>query len=83
MTSPLHRRTGRDFSDSSQPKVEGKYHLYAITNHYGSSSGGHYTANARVHNQWHVFDDSYVSQMKEDPTKKGVRSAYVLYYELK
>eukprot|EP01060_Flectonema_neradi_P015650 TRINITY_DN2228_c1_g1_i1.p1 TRINITY_DN2228_c1_g1~~TRINITY_DN2228_c1_g1_i1.p1 ORF type:complete len:828 (+),score=101.92 TRINITY_DN2228_c1_g1_i1:45-2528(+) len=83
VTSPLHRRTGREFGDSSPPKVEGKYHLYAITNHYGSTGGGHYTANARVHNQWHVFDDSYVTQMKEDPAKKGVRSGYVLYYELK
>ncbi|XP_022869314.1 ubiquitin carboxyl-terminal hydrolase 8-like [Olea europaea var. sylvestris] len=56
-----------------------RYLLYAISNHYGSMGGGHYTA--FVHhggNQWYDFDDSHVSLISEDKIKTS--AAYVLFY---
>ncbi|KAF3785485.1 Ubiquitin carboxyl-terminal hydrolase 8 [Nymphaea thermarum] len=47
------------------------YKLYAVSNHYGSMGGGHYTA--YVHhlgeNRWYDFDDSHVSPISEDKIK--------------
>ncbi|KAL0459983.1 UNVERIFIED_CONTAM: Ubiquitin carboxyl-terminal hydrolase 8 [Sesamum latifolium] len=56
-----------------------RYILYAISNHYGSMGGGHYTA--FVHHggdQWYDFDDSHVSPVSEDKIKTS--AAYVLFY---
>ncbi|CAL5357245.1 unnamed protein product [Camellia sinensis] len=57
-----------------------RYMLYAISNHYGSMGGGHYTA--FVHhggtNQWYDFDDGHVSPISEDRIKTS--AAYVLFY---
>ncbi|EFJ42377.1 hypothetical protein VOLCADRAFT_67166, partial [Volvox carteri f. nagariensis] len=70
------------------------YDLFAVSNHYGSMGGGHYTAYAKLPSppqdaqtqeaathsgdRWYCFDDSRVSSV--DP--EGVRSpaAYVLFY---
>ena len=40
------------------------YDLFAISNHYGSLGGGHYTAYGYNHNynSWYDFDDSSVSE---------------------
>ncbi|XP_027082554.1 ubiquitin carboxyl-terminal hydrolase 8 [Coffea arabica] len=56
-----------------------RYVLYAISNHYGSMGGGHYTA--FVHHgggRWFDFDDSHVSPINEDKIKSS--AAYVLFY---
>ena len=39
------------------------YDLYAVSNHYGSLNGGHYTAYClnSIQNRWYDFDDSRVS----------------------
>ncbi|KAK9279644.1 hypothetical protein L1049_013323 [Liquidambar formosana] len=55
------------------------YMLYAISNHYGSMGGGHYTA--FVHHggdRWYDFDDSNVYPISEDKIKTP--AAYVLFY---
>jgi hypothetical protein len=41
------------------------YDLYAVSNHYGSLGGGHYTAMAKnpVVHKWFEFDDSQVSRI--------------------
>jgi ubiquitin carboxyl-terminal hydrolase 4/11/15 len=56
------------------------YDLYAVSNHYGSLGGGHYTAYAknRINNEWYKFDDSSVS--KVDESRVVTTSAYVLFY---
>ncbi|KAL4464783.1 hypothetical protein ABPG74_011344 [Tetrahymena malaccensis] len=57
------------------------YDLFAVSNHYGSMSGGHYTAYAKnpIYNKWFDFNDSSVS---ESSTKEIVsRAAYVLFYK--
>ncbi|KAI8372436.1 hypothetical protein BD560DRAFT_394930 [Blakeslea trispora] len=56
------------------------YDLYAVSNHYGSLSGGHYTACVRngYRNEWHNFDDSRFSVC--DSSKVLSRAAYNLFY---
>lgn len=56
------------------------YELYAVSNHYGSMGGGHYTAYAKLieENRWYNFDDSHVSPVSEDRIKSS--AAYVLFY---
>lgn len=55
------------------------YTLYAISNHFGSMGGGHYTA--FVHHggdQWYDFDDSRVYPISKEKIKSS--AAYVLFY---
>jgi ubiquitin carboxyl-terminal hydrolase 4/11/15 len=59
------------------------YELYAVSNHYGSLGGGHYTAygkNKKNH-KWYKFDDSSVGEI--DESKSQTSSAYVLFYRRK
>ena len=60
-----------------QPPV---YDLYAVSNHYGSMGGGHYTAYAlnKSTNKWYKFDDSYVAEVEENQVVTS--SGYVLFY---
>ncbi|XP_021892633.1 ubiquitin carboxyl-terminal hydrolase 8 isoform X1 [Carica papaya] len=56
-----------------------RYMLYAVSNHYGSMGGGHYTA--FVHHggdQWYDFDDSHVYPIGQEKIKTS--AAYVLFY---
>ncbi|KAM3692493.1 hypothetical protein ACJW30_08G093200 [Castanea mollissima] len=56
-----------------------RYMLYAVSNHYGSMGGGHYTA--FVHHggdQWYDFDDSLVHPISQEKIKSS--AAYVLFY---
>ncbi len=59
------------------------YELYAVSNHYGSLGGGHYTAYAKNHREskWYKFDDSSVSSVQAESVKTS--AAYVLFYRLK
>eukprot|EP00899_Mesostigma_viride_P022823 jgi/Mesvir1/3725/Mv15003-RA.2 len=61
-----------------QPPV---YDLYAVSNHYGGLGGGHYTAEAKHHEdgRWYSFDDSHVSPTSEDKIKTN--AAYLLFYQ--
>lgn len=61
------------------------YDCFAVSNHFGSASGGHYTAfctqpqpvtsDTRA---WHLFDDSQVRPATEDEVVSN--AAYVLFY---
>ncbi|KAL5709027.1 ubiquitinyl hydrolase 1 [Ranunculus cassubicifolius] len=56
-----------------------RYRLYAISNHYGSLGGGHYTAFVyHGGNQWFDFDDSRVYPINGDKIKTS--ATYVLFY---
>jgi len=59
------------------------YELFAVSNHYGSLGGGHYTAYAKNKNdgKWYKFDDSSVSPVEESRVKTS--SGYVLFYQRK
>jgi ubiquitin carboxyl-terminal hydrolase 4/11/15 len=54
--------------------------LYAVSNHFGSLSGGHYTAFAKnpVYKKWFSFDDSDVA--RSDESEVVTKAAYVLFY---
>ncbi|CAO3672678.1 unnamed protein product [Umbelopsis ramanniana] len=66
--------------DGSQKQPSFKYDLYAVSNHYGSLTGGHYTACVRngYRGQWHLFDDSRFSVCDDSSVKS--RAAYGLFY---
>ena len=56
------------------------YDLFAVSNHYGGLSGGHYTAFAKnnLSGQWYDFNDSRVSSVQEKEIVGP--AAYVLFY---
>lgn len=56
------------------------YDLYAVSNHYGSLNGGHYTAYAKnpINKKWYEFDDSDVTKL--DSSKIPTKASYVLFY---
>lgn len=61
------------------------YDLYAVCNHYGSRSWGHYTAIARqwdesgwMDQQWYKFDDSDCEPVSE--SRVMTKDAYMLFY---
>ena len=59
---------GLNMSKYVLQNIDGKkifYDLYAVSNHFGSLNGGHYTAFAKnpIQNKWFQFDDSEVSKM--------------------
>jgi hypothetical protein len=60
--------------------VDTTYELQAVSNHYGSTGGGHYTAFAK-HSEtkvWHKFDDSHTAVV--DAKDVVTAAAYVLIY---
>lgn len=71
---------GLDLRDFTITK-RGNFDLYAVSNHYGSTSGGHYTAYAKnPHDKkWYHFDDSSVNPVS-NPSDIITSSAYVLFY---
>ncbi|XP_052267863.1 ubiquitin carboxyl-terminal hydrolase 8-like isoform X2 [Dreissena polymorpha] len=56
------------------------YKLYAVSNHFGTLDGGHYTACCKnpCTQTWYKFDDSEVFETSESSVKTS--AAYVLYY---
>jgi ubiquitin carboxyl-terminal hydrolase 8 len=69
-------------SAADDPRVQVppyKYDLYAVTNHFGSLSNGHYTAFVASRSGWLYCDDSRISPI--DPKEAVGRPAYVLYYK--
>ena len=56
------------------------YDLYAVSNHFGSLNGGHYTAYCQnsMDKKWYEFDDSSVSSMSA--SSAVTKAAYVLFY---
>lgn len=60
------------------------YQLYAVSNHRGSLSGGHYTAYSRntADGRWYLLDDSRVTPV-EDMKDVLTPEAYVLFYHRK
>ncbi|XP_033165064.1 ubiquitin carboxyl-terminal hydrolase 8 [Drosophila mauritiana] len=56
------------------------YQLYAVSNHYGTMEGGHYTAFCKSANygKWFKFDDQVVSAL--DSSNVVSSAAYILFY---
>jgi len=56
------------------------YDLYAVSNHYGSLNGGHYTATCLnpIKKKWYYCDDSSVRAAGADQVVS--RAGYLLFY---
>ena len=65
------------------PSDHKNFNLYAVSNHYGSMEGGHYTAYGKnPHNHaWFKFDDHEVSSISSSEVKSS--AAYILFYTAK
>ncbi|XP_015245380.1 PREDICTED: ubiquitin carboxyl-terminal hydrolase 2-like [Cyprinodon variegatus] len=70
----------REFS--SENSTNAVYNLYAVSNHSGTTMGGHYTAYCRNPSsaEWYTFNDSRVTPMSSSQVRSS--DAYVLFYEL-
>lgn len=60
------------------PDNDAVYDLYAISQHFGNLSSGHYTALCKNQNKWYDFDDECVSRIDEKKVMNN--SAYLLFY---
>ncbi|XP_001370349.1 ubiquitin carboxyl-terminal hydrolase 2 isoform X1 [Monodelphis domestica] len=77
---PLRDLDLREFA--SENTNHAVYNLYAVSNHSGTTMGGHYTAYCRspVTGEWHTFNDSSVTPMSSSQVRSS--DAYLLFYEL-
>jgi hypothetical protein len=63
------------------PCSSSQYELYAVSQHYGSTGGGHYTAICKNNERWYDFNDSSVHSASPSNVVSG--SAYLLFYRRK
>lgn len=58
------------------------YSLYAMSNHYGTMEGGHYTAFCKnaAQNKWYKYDDQTVTEVTANQVKSQNTNAYLLFY---
>ncbi|XP_023661095.1 ubiquitin carboxyl-terminal hydrolase 2 isoform X1 [Paramormyrops kingsleyae] len=77
---PLKDLDLREFA--SDNSVHAVYNLYAVSNHSGTTMGGHYTSYCRnpTLGDWYSFNDSRVTPMSSSHVRSS--DAYVLFYEL-
>ncbi|XP_036179892.1 ubiquitin carboxyl-terminal hydrolase 2 isoform X1 [Myotis myotis] len=77
---PLRDLDLREFA--SENTNHAVYNLYAVSNHSGTTTGGHYTAYCRspATGEWHTFNDSSVTPMSSSQVRTS--DAYLLFYEL-
>ncbi|XP_060107257.1 ubiquitin carboxyl-terminal hydrolase 2 isoform X2 [Heteronotia binoei] len=77
---PLKDLDLREFA--SQSCNHAIYNLYAVSNHSGTTMGGHYTAYCKnpVSGEWHAFNDSRVTPLSSSHVRSN--DAYLLFYEL-
>lgn len=59
------------------------YDLYAVSNHFGGTGGGHYTAYIKsfTNETWYEMDDSRVNSISQSQIVSS--SAYILFYKKK
>lgn len=63
-------------------KFESVYDLYAICNHSGGTTGGHYFAYCKnKNNQWYEYNDKFVRKI--DESDLVTNNAYCLFYQKK
>ncbi|XP_077421809.1 ubiquitin carboxyl-terminal hydrolase 2-like isoform X2 [Vanacampus margaritifer] len=70
----------REFA--SENSINAVYNLYAVSNHSGTTMGGHYIAYCRnpTSGEWYTFNDSRVTPMSSSQVRSS--DSYVLFYEL-
>jgi ubiquitin carboxyl-terminal hydrolase 4/11/15 len=80
--APLELDLGR-WLRGPAPECGARYKLFAVVNHSGSLSSGHYTAYGRIgegsSRPWYFFNDSSVTRAEESDVIS--QAAYILFYE--
>mmetsp|Transcript_7983 Transcript_7983/g.11781 ORF Transcript_7983/g.11781 Transcript_7983/m.11781 type:complete len:1135 (+) Transcript_7983:1577-4981(+) len=76
----VERANGLTLSTTS---LQSAFDLYAVVNHSGSLTAGHYTTMALSQDQvWLNFDDEQVLQFRDDPESfLKTKNAYLLFYK--
>merc|ERR1712048_845643 len=80
------------FMSPGSEETHTKFDLFAVINHMGGTTGGHYTAFAKVTPpagdqvqtaDWYEFNDSRVTRQYENPlaNARNQGAAYVLFYK--
>ena len=59
-------------------KEHSKYDLFAVSQHYGSTGFGHYTAVCKNNGKWFSYNDSSCCETNENDAQSS--AAYVLFY---
>ena len=59
-------------------KDHSKYDLFGVSQHYGGTGGGHYTAVCKNNGKWFSYDDSSCNETIENDALSS--AAYVLFY---
>ena len=59
-------------------KEHSVYDLFAVSQHYGGTGGGHYTAVCKNFGKWYSYDDSSVHETSANDAISS--AAYVLFY---
>ena len=73
---------GKYICENGPDKDFSKYDLFAVSQHYGGTGGGHYTAICKNYDgNWYNYDDSRVSSAS--PGDVVSSAAYVLFYRRK
>ena len=62
-------------------KSHSVYDLFAVSQHYGGTGYGHYTAICKNFGKWYSYDDNSVQEV--EPEKANTSDAYVLFYRRK
>lgn len=78
---PLEGLDMRPYLVQASPNLQTLYDLYAVINHSGGLSSGHYTAFAKSPHKggtWVHYDDEHLSVLKENEIVSA--QAYVLFY---
>ena len=73
---PINNLDLSDFIDNEEQKKY-KYDLYAIVQHHGDISAGHYTAICNINDNWILFNDSQLFKIDTPVTD----DAYILFYK--
>ena len=75
---PINNLDMKDFVIGPD-KDHSKYDLFAVNQHYSSSTGfGHYTAICKNDGKWYSYDDSNCSETSESEIQPS--TAYILFY---
>ena len=74
---PINNMDMKDFVIGPD-KDHSKYDLFAVSQHYGSTGGGHYTAICKNDGKWFSYNDSSCHETSENNIVTS--AAYVLFY---
>ena len=74
---PINNLDMKDFVIGPD-KEHSKYDLFGVSQHYGSTGGGHYTAVCKNNGKWFSYNDSHCGETSESDALSS--AAYVLFY---